>query len=260
LLPSTFINVDESITVTDTPAVNNTSSGSDITVQPVDTTTGASPVTLIFTTVTQPGVTSLTTTAGGPPPPSGFQLGNPPVYYNLSTTAGYTGPVQICISYTGISFQTPPGPRLFHEENGSWVDKTTSVDTMNQIVCGSVTSFSPFALFQASAGAVNVSGQVRVTSTGLLFSRATGTFNGTLTVTNISAQNISGPIQIVLTKLPPGATLTNATRIFKGSPFVTVPGVTILAPNQSVTFVMRFANPAKASISFSPVIYSGSFQ
>jgi hypothetical protein len=83
-----FINLSEAIKVTDTPATYNTPSGSGIVVQPVDATTGTSPVKLTFTTVTQPGVTSLTTSSGGPPPPSGFQLGNPAVYYNLTTTAG----------------------------------------------------------------------------------------------------------------------------------------------------------------------------
>jgi hypothetical protein len=150
LVPSMFINVSEAIKVTDTPAIYNTPGGSNIVVQPVDTTTGTSPVKLTFTTVTQPGVTSLTTGSGGPPPPAGFQLGTPAMYYNLTTTAGYTGPIQICINYAGISFQTPPGPRLFHFQNGNWADVTTSVDTTSMIVCGSSSSLSPFALFQSA--------------------------------------------------------------------------------------------------------------
>jgi hypothetical protein len=134
--------VNESIKVTDSPAVNNTSSGNNVAIKPVDTTSGTSPVSLTFTTVTQPGLTSLTTSTNGPPPPTGFQLGNPAEYYNLTTTAGFTGTILVCINYAGISFVTPPGPRLFHFENGSWVDTT------NMIVCGSVTSLSPFALFR----------------------------------------------------------------------------------------------------------------
>jgi len=140
--------VNESIKVTDSPAVSNTSSGNNVAIKPVDTTSGSSPVTLTFTTVTQPGLTSLTTSTNGPPPPTGFQLGNPAEYYNLTTTATFTGTILVCINYTGISFVTPPGPRLFHFENGSWVDRTVSVDTTNMIVCGSVTSLSPFALFR----------------------------------------------------------------------------------------------------------------
>ena len=149
-VPNVFINVAEAIKVTDAPATFNTLAGSNIVVTPVDTTTSAAPVTLTFSNVTQPGITSLTTTTGGPPPPSGFQLGNPAVYYNLSTTAVYSGTIQLCFHYAGITFQTPPGPRLFHYQNGSWVDVTASVDTVNLIVCGSSASLSPFGLFQSS--------------------------------------------------------------------------------------------------------------
>ena len=139
-----IIKVTDQITIT----VLNTSPGSGVSVTPVDTTTGTGPVTLTFSQVLQPGNTSLTTTSTGPSAPSGFQPGNPPVYYNLSTTAVFSGSVTICINYAGITFTQPP--RLFHYENGGWVDHTTSVNTISMIVCGSVTSLSPFALFQQS--------------------------------------------------------------------------------------------------------------
>ncbi|MGC2529518.1 MAG: MBG domain-containing protein, partial [Candidatus Acidiferrum sp.] len=145
----TIPTITEPITVTDTPGVFNTSSGANVTVTPVDTTTGTTPVTLTFANLTQPGVTSLTTSPSGPSAPSGFQLGNPGVYYNISTTATYTGSVMICISYTGITFTQPP--QLFHYQSGAWVNVTTSVNSTTMIVCGTTTSFSPFALFQPSA-------------------------------------------------------------------------------------------------------------
>ena len=145
----TIPTITEPITVTDTPGVFNTSSGANVTVTPVDTTTGTTPVTLTFANLTQPGVTSLTTSPSGPSAPSGFQLGNPGVYYNISTTATYTGSVMICINYTGITFTQPP--QLFHYQSGAWVNVTTSVNSTTMIVCGTTTSFSPFALFQPSA-------------------------------------------------------------------------------------------------------------
>jgi hypothetical protein len=35
-----------------------------------------------------------------------------------------------------------------HYENGVWVDRTVSNDTVKQIICGDVSSFSPFVIFQ----------------------------------------------------------------------------------------------------------------
>jgi hypothetical protein len=145
----TIPTINEPITVTDTPGVFNTSSGADVTITPVDTTTGNTPVTLTFANVTQPGLTNLTTSQSGPSVPTGFQLGNPGVYYNISTTAVYTGSVMVCINYTGITFTQPP--QLFHYQNGAWANVTTSTNTIAMIVCGTTTSFSPFALFQPSA-------------------------------------------------------------------------------------------------------------
>ena len=135
-----------------TLTVNNTPAGGNVSVAPIDASSGSAPVTLTFTSVTQTGVTTLTMGSGGPAPPAGFQLGTPPVYYELTTTAVFAGSITICIDYTGITFTGPPA--LFHFESGAWVNRTTSVDTVNEIVCGSVTSLSPFALFRPDAAPV----------------------------------------------------------------------------------------------------------
>ncbi|HYL77589.1 MAG TPA: hypothetical protein VEU96_25470 [Bryobacteraceae bacterium] len=124
----------------------NTPAGTNVVVQPTNQTNSATPVTLAFSSVSQAGETTLATNSSAPAPPAGVALGTPPVYYNLATTATFTGTISICINYTNITFTTTPS--LFHFEGGSWVDVTTSQDTVNQIVCGSVTSLSPFALFR----------------------------------------------------------------------------------------------------------------
>src|SRR5207302_453897 len=129
-------------------AADNTSAGSNIAVSPTDTTTGTSPVTLTFHTVTQAGNTTLTTGTAGPTPPAGFQLGQPPTYYNLSTTAAYSGPITLCINYSGVNYTNPSQLLLFHNENGAWVTATTSLDTTHQVICGTVTSLSPFLIVQ----------------------------------------------------------------------------------------------------------------
>jgi len=102
--------------------------------------------------VTQAGITSLTTSTpppGGPAPPSGFGLGDPPTYYELSTTAVHAGTIEICINYSGVSFPNELDLKLLHFENGNWVDVTTTLDTVNDVICGQSTSLSPFAVFQA---------------------------------------------------------------------------------------------------------------
>src|SRR5439155_8971769 len=85
----------------------------------------------------------------GNAPPGDFQIGNPSVYYDIATSATYSGDITICINYAGITFSGTP--RLFHYENGAWVDRTTSVDSTTQTVCATVSSLSPFALFSEPA-------------------------------------------------------------------------------------------------------------
>lgn len=148
VLPPAVISVTETITVTDSPSVGNTPAGTNVSVTPIDTTSGAAPVNVTYGSVTQPGITSLITSGTGAVPPAGFQLGSPAVYYDISTSATFTGSATVCINYSGITFSGTQPPQLFHLENGVWVNRTTSVDTTNKIVCGSVSSFSPFAIFQ----------------------------------------------------------------------------------------------------------------
>jgi hypothetical protein len=89
----------------------NTPVGSPI-VAPADATTGTTPATVTFSTVTQAGSTTLATSGTGAAPPSGFSVGSPAVYYDLTTTAVFSGSISVCINYTGITFTGPP--ELFH--------------------------------------------------------------------------------------------------------------------------------------------------
>jgi len=100
--------------------------------------------------------------------------------------------------------------------------------------------------------------QVATTASGLAYSRVSQTFNGTVTVKNISGSAISGPLQIVFFGMPANVTLVNATGNLSGTPYLTVPAVTSLAPGQSVTVSVQFKNPANAAINITPAIYSGS--
>jgi hypothetical protein len=85
------------------------------------------------------------------------------------------------------------------------------------------------------------------------------TFNGTVTVTNVSGSTISGPLQILFMGLTSGVALVNATSNLSGTPYLTVTGAASLAPGQSATVNVEFKNPSNATINFVPMICSGSF-
>jgi hypothetical protein len=124
----------------------NTPLGLSVHLQLLDTTTKTRPGTLTFSDVTQAGATSLNTTATGPTPPIGFLLGNPPTYYNLNTTALFSGTISICVNYSTITFINPEALHLFHYDQGAWVDVTSSLDTLHFTICGNVNSLSPFMI------------------------------------------------------------------------------------------------------------------
>jgi hypothetical protein len=139
----------------------NTFPGTNVPVFPVDQTTGEpSPVSLTFEEVTGWGETTVTSSevgqGGGPPPPPQFRLGSPPTSFNIETTAPYTGSIEVCIDYSGVSYGNENRLKLLHfdEATNSWEDVTTSLDTTNDLICGSVTSLSPFLVAEENVAPV----------------------------------------------------------------------------------------------------------
>ncbi len=101
-------------------------------------------------------VTAVITTSA-PPAPSGFQLGDDPIFYDI-TADGFTGEVTVCIPYGAVPAGTEP--RLMHYQDGAWQNVTTSFTGLpDQIVCGTVTSLSPFAaMFEPVGPSYTLSG------------------------------------------------------------------------------------------------------
>lgn len=102
------------------------------------------------------------------------------------------------------------------------------------------------------------SSEISVTASGLAYSRVSQTFNGSVTIQNISSATIYGPFEIVFTGLPAGVNVVNSAGAFNGSQYLTVPSVSSLEPGQSAIVSVQFKNPSNATINFTPVIYSGS--
>ncbi len=134
-------------------AVNTPASGEPVVVQLTDPGTGAAiDATVTFQGVTAAGTTSLTTSQGGEPLPSGFMLGDPPVYYEITTTAEYSVPIEVCIDYSDINFVNENALTLYHYENYEWIEvNELSLDTANNIICGTVYSLSAFAILEIEA-------------------------------------------------------------------------------------------------------------
>ena len=102
---------------------------------------------------------------------------------------------------------------------------------------------------------VDVSARVAVSSV----CRSASCLAATIVVKNRTGAPIYGPLQVVLTGLPPGVTLANATGIYLGNPYITVPGTTVLAAGQSASVQVVFNSNSPGKVHFTPVTYSGQF-
>jgi probable HAF family extracellular repeat protein len=100
--------------------------------------------------------------------------------------------------------------------------------------------------------------QISISSSGVLYSRVSKTYNVAVTIQNISFTSIRGPFQVVLNLLPAGVTVLNPSGIFNGNPYLTL-ALTTLGQGQSAAVTMQFSDPTNAPIHFLPVIFSGSF-
>ena len=80
--------------------------------------------------------------------PGGFRLGN--MAYEISTTASFTPPVEVCFTVSANSYPLPQtfAPLIiFHNENGVLLPQPPTLkDFPSRTICAEVNSFSPFAL------------------------------------------------------------------------------------------------------------------
>jgi hypothetical protein len=130
--------------------VRPTPTGSVVAVEPVVTAPDGSlrSVSIQFGSVAGAGTTFVSATTAGPPPPDGFKLGQPPIYYDVTTTATVGGSIRICFQWNEGELSHETSARLLHRENGSWVDVTTFVDTAANRICGQTNGLSPFVIAQ----------------------------------------------------------------------------------------------------------------
>jgi len=123
-----------------------TTEGENITVFPTDD------VNLIFENVTAEGSTTVNKTVIGPEPAFDFKLAEQ--YYDIKTTANYSGIIRIRIIYddSNMTQEEENALRLmqWNDTLQEWVDITTYIDIQNNLISGETSHLSIFALFKPS--------------------------------------------------------------------------------------------------------------
>lgn len=110
-------------------------------------------------------------------------------------------------------------------------------------VSAGLTLASVGASAQAIGDGSDLTASVNIAMSGLRLNRSTGTFDAVATVTNTSADTISGPGTLAVYDLPGGVILTNATAIAdEGVPFITDAVTAELPSGQSARFILKFLN------------------
>jgi len=132
--------------LTPSPDGLNTRLGTNVDVPVTDSQSGTV-VDVIFSSVTRPGTTTLQVTPGAAAP-AGYRTGNSSATFDLKTTAEFHGVVSLLLRYTPSAFRHPSLVRVFHAENGGWVDRTSAVNFATGTAAAMVASLSQFALFE----------------------------------------------------------------------------------------------------------------
>jgi hypothetical protein len=130
--------------ITPTPDGYNTRLGTNVSVDTADPTTGAT-ANLLFASVTRPGMTAITA-ATAAMPPSGYRIPRVNQTFDATTSAQFNGGVTFTLRFPPAALWHPAEARLFHNENGVWVDRTAAVNPAGSIaaVTGSLSEFAIF--------------------------------------------------------------------------------------------------------------------
>ena len=105
---------------------------------------------------------------------------------------------------------------------------------------------------------VDVSASVSSSSSAFIYNRATGKYVSTITVTNTGADALSGPLQVEFDNLPAGVTLSNASGLHNGAPYITLNAAS-LAAGASASATLNFSKSTSANISYTAKVFRGSF-
>jgi predicted extracellular nuclease len=104
----------------------------------------------------------------------------------------------------------------------------------------------------------DVTAQVRITRLPFVFNPLTRVSLSIVGVTNRGPSPIAGPVHLVFDDLAPGLRLLDASGAIDGDPFLTL-RVPALRPGETWLPLVRFANPGRVPVTFTPRVLSGAF-
>ncbi len=137
------------------------------------------PATITFPSVLADGLTWLQSRSDlNPAPPTGMQAGSPPYYYDVHTTASFSGAATLCLDRTGMSFADPADVQLYELQSGVWTP--LPADVQGNSLC-------------AATSLANTSGGDRSTTVAFFYPQVPATAITAIAGTGYAEGSIDGP-------------------------------------------------------------------
>ena len=132
--------------------------------------------------------------------------------YDISTTPATAGPITVRLAGPGTS----PTHELVHYEGSAWVIRTERTCSSETMVCGRVSSLSPFAVVKVTAAdtkppVVTPPAAITLPATEAAGARASASIALSLFLAGGSAIDLVDPAPVRLTPQAGGADVSNAT-------------------------------------------------
>lgn len=106
--------------------------------------------TVLFDTVLTEGWVDVRVPLELAPPPPDYRNVEPPFHRDVSTTAQYTGPIEVCFDLGPTRYINANNLRVFHSEEDVWVDRTSAAQpNAPERLCATVDTLSEFAIFES---------------------------------------------------------------------------------------------------------------
>ena len=186
-------------------------------------------VVVTYASVTADGFTSaipINSDSAGPAP-DGYTITGPA--YDITTSATYTAPVNVCFNLPSITDQTTFSHlKVLHGETDAnnqmvLVDRTTGLDFASRTLCSSVSSLSPFVIAQSQSptaarsrfgGQLTTAPGLPVAGVNVQLSGAQSAFTLTDSLGRYSFENVSTGSTYIVTPSLVNYTFTPANRTF----------------------------------------------